>query len=204
MSTAILPTAYLPPIQYFQKLKNYDHCLIEYFEHFPKQTYRNRTDIYSPNGRLTLSVPLIKRGQRQTVKDIRISYDSDWQKLHWRSLESCYRRSPFFEYYEDDLAPFYHDKKFDYLADLNTEMLSVLLELLKLKTSYSFTERYEKQYPESIDFRELIDPKVPPSADPEFQPQPYMQVFGSRHGFLPNLSIVDLLFNEGSKAPDFL
>jgi hypothetical protein len=200
----ILPTAYLPPIQYFSKLKNYENCLIEHYEHFPKQTYRNRCEIYSPNGRLTLSVPLVKRGQRQAVKDIRISYDSEWQKLHWRSMESSYRRSPFFEYYEDDLAPFYHDKKFDFLIDLNEAMLAVLLDLLKLKASYSFTASYQKAYADATDFRELISPKEDLMSDRHFQPEPYMQVFETRHGFLPNLSVVDVLFNQGSKALDFI
>ena len=202
--TAILATAYLPPVQYFSKLKSYNKCLIEHHEHFPKQTYRNRCEIYSPNGSLTLSVPLVKRGQRQAVKDIRISYDSDWQKLHWRSLESSYRRSPFFEYYEDDLAPFYHDKKFEFLIDLNEAILPVLLDLLKLKVNYSFTFSYEKEYPDAADFRSLISPKEDIKNDPDFRPEPYMQVFEPRHGFIPNLSVVDVLFNQGSKALDFI
>jgi hypothetical protein len=204
MEIAILPTAYLPPIQYFSKLKKYETCLIEHHEHFPKQTYRNRCEIYSPNGRLTLSVPLVKRGQRQAAKDIKISYDSDWQTLHWRSLESSYRRSPFFEYYEDDFAPFYHEKKFEFLVDLNEAMLPVLLDLLKLKVNYSFTSSYEKEHPDAADFRELISPKEDIKNDPDFYPEPYLQVFEPRHGFLPNLSVADLLFNQGSKALDFI
>ena len=199
-NTAILSSSYLPPIQYYSKLKNYSNCIIEHHEHFPKQPYRSRCDVYSPNGILTLSIPLIKRNHRQATKDIKISYEYDWQKLHWRSLESCYRRSPFFEYFEDDLLPFYADKKFDFLIDLNEAMQQEILKLLKLKPNYSFSSEYLKTYPEAADFRDIISPKENLSSDTQFTPIPYMQVFESRHGFLPNLSIVDLLFNQGSKA----
>lgn len=199
-TTAILSSAYLAPIQYYSKLKNYSACIIEHHEHFPKQTYRSRCDVYSPNGILTLSIPLVKRNHRQTSKDIKISYEYDWQKLHWRSLESCYRRSPFFEYFEDDFLPFYTDKKFEFLIDLNEELNQEILNLLKLKPNYSFSKEYQKVYPNADDFRDIIPPKESLSLDTQFTPNPYMQVFEPRHGFLPNLSIVDLLFNEGSKA----
>lgn len=204
MNTAILPSTYLGPVQYFSKLKKYPEVIIEHHEHFPKQTYRNRCEVYSPNGVLTLSVPLVKRDQRQSTKDIKISYEDHWQKLHWRSIESCYRRSPFFEYFEDDFRPFYEDKKFEYLIDLNEELQQVVLKLLKLKPNYSFTTDYRKSYENADDFRELISPKIDLKTDPNFTPHPYMQVFAPRHGFLPNLSIVDLLFNEGSKAAERL
>lgn len=198
--TAILPSAYLAPVQYYSKLKIYPNCIIEQHEHFPKQTYRSRCEVYSPNGVLTLSIPLVKRNHRQSTKDIKISYEYNWQKLHWRSIESCYRRSPFFEYYEDDFLPFYTDKKFDFLIDLNEAMQQELLKLLKLKSNYSFSTEYHKTYPGADDFRTLISPKEDLSADTQFSPIPYMQVFESNHGFQPNLSIIDLLFNQGSKA----
>ena len=197
---AILSSSYLGPIQYFSKLKNYSNCIIEHHEHFPKQTYRSRCDVYSPNGVLTLSIPLVKRNHRQITKDIRISYEYDWQKLHWRSLESCYRRSPFFEYFEDDFLPFYTDKKFDFLIDLNEATQQTILKLLKLKSNYTFSTEYHKTYADASDFRDIISPKESLSLDAEFSVNPYMQVFEPRHGFLPNLSIVDLLFNEGSRA----
>ncbi len=200
----ILPSTYLGPIQYYSKLKHYSECIIEHQEHFPKQTYRNRCEVYSPNGSLTLSVPLIKRSQREITKDIKISYEDPWQKLHWRSLESCYRRSPFFEYFEDDFLPFYADKKFDFLIDLNEELQQMILKLLKLKPACSFSTEYLKTYENADDFRTLISPKEELSSDAAFMPVPYMQVFETRHGFLPNLSIIDLLFNEGSKAIELL
>lgn len=200
----LLSSAYLGPIQYYSKLKQYKESIIEHHEHFPKQTYRSRCEVYSPNGILTLSIPLIKRNHRQTIKDIKISYEYDWQKLHWRSLESCYRRSPFFEYFEDDFLPFYSNKKFDFLVDLNEELNQEILKLLKLKPNYSFSKEYLRSYPDADDFRDIISPKESLSIDTQFTPNTYMQVFEPRHGFLPNLSVIDLLFNEGSKALEII
>lgn len=196
----ILSTAYLAPIQYYSKLKNYSNCVIEHFENIPKQTFRSRCDIYSPNGILTLSIPLVKRNQRQIIKDVKISNDYNWQKLHWRSLESCYRRSPFFEYFEDDLQAFYLEKKFDFLIDFNEHIQQEILTLLKLKPNYSFTTEYHKTYSDADDFRNIISPKKPISLDPDFTPPTYIQVFENKQGFIPNLSIVDLLFNQGARA----
>jgi hypothetical protein len=203
-STAILPTTYLGPIQYYHKLISYPSCIIEHNENFIKQTYRSRCDIYSPNGALTLSIPLEKRNKRQVIKDVKISYEYSWQTLHWRSLESCYRRSPFFEYFEDDLRPYFEEKKFDFLIDLNEALQKEILSLLKLKPQYSFTSEYKKEYSDADDYRNIISPKEPLSLDPEFIIKPYNQVFEQRHGFIPNLSILDLLFNEGSKALNYI
>ncbi|MGZ4049102.1 MAG: WbqC family protein [Bacteroidia bacterium] len=202
--SAILPSAYLAPIQYFSKLKNYENCLIEHFENFPKQTYRSRCNIYSPNGLLTLSIPLVKRNHRQRMKDIKISYDYNWQKIHWRTLESSYRSSPFFEYYEDDLISFYESEKTEYLIDFNEVLQQKIMTLLKLKNNYSFTTEYKESYSETIDFRNIIHPKIGIESDPDYIIKPYWQVFETKHGFIPNLSIVDLLFNQGSKALEFL
>lgn len=203
-ATAILSTAYLGPIQYYSKLVTYPSCIIDNFEHYTKQTYRSRCDIYSPNGLKTLSVPLVNRSKRQAVKDLKISYDIDWQKLHWRTLESSYRRSPFFEYFEDDLHPFYHDKKFDFLIDLNDALQQEMLTLLKRKPNCSFSKEYIKDYSDADDYRSLISPKEELRSDTLFEPKTYAQVFETRHGFIPNLSIVDLLFNQGSRAPEFI
>jgi len=203
-STAILPTAYLAPIQYYSKLIVYNANIIEHNEHYIKQTYRSKCHIYSPNGLQALSIPLTKRDHRRTVKEIKISYDYDWQKLHWRSLESAYRRSPFFEYFEDDLQPFYHHKKFDYLIDLNEELQQTILALLKIKPNYSFTGNYKAVYENTDDYRITISPKVPLTNDGRYSIKPYHQVFQNKFGFIENLSIVDLLFNEGSRAKEFI
>jgi hypothetical protein len=202
--TAILPTAYLPSIQYFQKLLNYSTCVIEQHEHFIKQTYRNRCNIYTPNGFNTLSIPLVKRNQRQSIKEVKISYDVDWQKLHWRTLESSYRRSPFFEYYEDDFKPLYGGKKTAYLIDFNEALLQIIFPLLKIKPNYSFTNSYVQTYTDADDYRNIISPKENLSSDKMFVPKPYSQVFETKYGFIENLSIVDLLFNQGSRALEFI
>lgn len=204
MNTALLPTSYLGPLNYYAKLKTFETCEIEWFEHLPKQTFRSRCVIYSPNGALTLSVPLVKRNHRQIMKEVKISYDTDWLKLHWRTLESAYRRSPFFEYYEDDLLPLYMNKKHSYLVDFNEALQQKMMELLKLKNQYSFTAEYVKTPSNKVDFREVFSQKDPALADTGFKVIPYMQVFESKQGFIPNLSIVDLLFNTGSKAINYI
>lgn len=203
-ASAILSTAYLGPVQYYSKLLQYPNCIIEHYEHYTKQTYRSRCDIYSPNGLITLSVPLVKRAKRQAVKDLKISYDYNWQLLHWRTIESGYRRSPFFEYYEDDFHPYYQGKKYDYLIDLNENLQQMVLELLRKKRTYSFSNSYQSNYPEADDYREIISPKVALEKDDMFRVKAYSQVFDLRHGFIPNLSIVDLLFNQGSRALEFI
>lgn len=204
MNTALLPTSYLGPLNYYSKLKRYDACEIEWLEHLPKQTFRSRCQIYSPNGLLVMSVPLVKRNQRQCMKDVRVSYEYDWLRLHWRTLESAYRRSPFFEYYEDDLLPFYSEKKFDFLVDLNEALQQKILELLKLNKTYTFTSIYAKQPENKMDYRDLFSQKDPGQEDAEFTNVNYMQVFETKFGFIPNLSIVDLLFNTGPKAIHYI
>ena len=199
----LLPTAYFGPTQYYSKLITYEEALIEHYEHFPKQTYRNRCTIYGANGELSLSIPLKKRSERTHTKDIRISYEQPWPKLHWRSFESSYRCSPFFEFYEDDLAPFY-EKQYEFLVDFNAELHQLVCDLLKIDNNTKPTEKYEK-HPESMDdLRNLISPKISHTEDAEYIPKPYTQVFINKYGFLPNLSIVDLLFNEGSSAKEFI
>ncbi|MFA6087978.1 WbqC family protein [Mucilaginibacter sp.] len=198
---AVLPMFYLPPVEYFTKLNNFKpNILLEVEEHFPKQTYRNRANIYSPDGMLTLTVPVSKGSKNHTkTKDVKISYDFKWQRLHWLSLGACYRSSAYFEYYEDDFAPFY-EKNFTYLVDYNREQLELLLRLLKIKLPLQFTETYEAAYPHLIDLRNVISAKNVPDTEQK----PYFQVFEERKGFLKNLSIVDLLFNQGPQALNYL
>ena len=198
---AVLPMFYLPPVEYFARLNSYNpDFVIEKQEHFPKQTYRNRANIYSPDGMLTLVVPVIKGSKIHTpVKDVKISYDFRWQRLHWMSLQGCYRRSAYFEYYEDELAPFY-EKKETFLFDYNDQLLQLILKLLKIKATVNYTETYEPEYPALADLRHTINSKK----ESEFQQKPYFQVFEERHSFMKNLSIVDLLFNQGPQSVNYL
>ncbi|MEJ7779701.1 MAG: WbqC family protein [Daejeonella sp.] len=198
---AIFPLFYLPPIDYFSKLVEHKTgVILENAEHFQKQTFRNRASIHSPNGRLDLIVPVVRGSKNHTkIKDVKISYDFNWQRLHWMSLQTCYRSSAYFEFYEDDLAIFY-EKKWDFLFDYNEQFLSLLLRFLKVNIHYQYTNDFEKEYAESFDFRNSIHPKQSPSTDVEI----YFQVFEERNGFLPNLSIVDLLFNQGPQSYKYL
>jgi len=198
---AVLPMCYLPPVEYFVELnKHKPNIMIEREEHFPKQTYRNRTNIYSPDGVLALTVPVAKGSKNHTViKEVKISYDFKWQRLHWMGLQACYRRSAYFEFYEDDFASFYEDKE-EFLFDYNEKFLHLLLKLLKIKTDITYTETYEHAYPALTDLRGVISPKK----EPAFAQKPYFQVFEENHGFIKNLSIVDLLFNQGPQAMNYL
>jgi len=197
----VLPMLYLPPVEYFMALNKYKPgILIERNEHFPKQTYRNRANICSPDGMLALTVPVMKGSKNHTgVKDVKISYEFNWQRLHWMSLQACYRRSAYFEYYEDDFAPFYENKE-TFLFDYNDQLLQLLLKLTKIKTPLTYTETYEAQYPGLTDMRSSINPKKESDVDQK----PYFQVFEEKNGFLKNLSIVDLLFNQGPQTGNYL
>jgi hypothetical protein len=133
------------------------------------------------------------------VKDVKISYDFNWQRLHWMSLESCYRSSAYFEYYEDDFVPFYQ-QRFPYLFDFNEQFLQLLLRLMKIQLPLQYTETYEAEYTLLHDYRNAISPKK----EYNFEQKPYFQVFEERHGFIKNLSIVDLLFNQGPQTINYL
>ncbi|MES2428911.1 MAG: WbqC family protein [Bacteroidota bacterium] len=198
---AVLPMFYLPPVAYFGQLNAHKpDIVIEREEHFPKQTYRNRANICSPDGMLTLTVPVVKGSKLHTkIKDVKISYDFKWQRLHWMGLETCYRRSAYFEYYEDDLAPFYQ-KHFTYLFDYNEQLLQLLLKFIKVPLPLQYTETYETKYPSLTDLRDTISTKK----EYPFEQKPYFQVFEERNGFLKNLSIVDLLFSQGPQTINYL
>lgn len=199
-SSAIFPVFYLPPVNYISDLKRFGaDFLLEGWEHFVKQTYRNRAKIYSPNGPLDLIVPVVKGSKVHTkMKDVRISYDLRWQKLHWKSLESCYRSSAYFEFYEAELVGFY-EKRYDFLLDLDLELTAWLLKQLKLELPLRQTTAYTTDAVH--DFRAVYNAKQAVS-DTGFKR--YFQVFDDRQGFLPNLSIVDLLFNQGPQAKQYL
>lgn len=200
--TAYLGSAYLAPIEYYSKLLTYETVYIEQHDHYIKQTYRNRCNIVGPGGLLPLSIPTVKpESLKCAMKDIRISDHGNWRHLHWNAIESAYNNTPFFEYYKDDFAPFY-EKKHTFLFDFNEELRQLICELIDMNPNVNYTAEYKTTFTtDEIDFREIIHPKKDFSTeDPEFIPTPYYQVFEARHGFLPNLSIIDLLFNMGPES----
>lgn len=196
-SAVYLSTAYLGPVQQYTKMIAYDRVFIETKENYLKQTYRNRCTIAGANGPLSLSIPIEKtEAIKCLTRDIRLSDHGNWRHLHWNALVSAYRMSPFFDYYEDDFAPFY-EKKYAFLFDFNEELRRLICHLLDIQPDIVYTEEYQPGL--NHDFREVIRPKHP-AADDTFRPTPYWQVFQEKHGFLPNLSIVDLLFNMGPEG----
>ncbi len=200
MSYCLLSTAYWPPVQYFTKLILFDEVLIEQFETYPKQSYRNRMEVYGPNGIQSLQVPVLKASFKKTIiKDVEISYDTPWQKNHVKSIESAYRSSPFYEYYIDEILPLF-SKKYKFLIELNADILKICQEILGLEVSVNFTLNFIADSGE-FDFRNIIHPKSSKArVEPNFKPVEYVQGFEQRHGFAPNLSILDLIFNCGPES----
>ena len=178
-----------------------DTVVFEIEDNFQKQTNRNRAYIYSPNGLQLLNIPIKhSKNQNQKTKNIIVDSSTDWQKQHYKSLETAYRSSPFFEFFEDDIRPFY-EKEHKYLLDLNYESIAIVSKCLRKKITFETTTEYFREVDPitTKDFRSLIDGKKDDSIV-----QRYMQVFEDKHGFLNNLSILDLLFNEGKFTIDYL
>ena len=201
MDQVLLSTAYLPPVEYFALLLS-ENAAIEREERYQKQSYRNRTVIMNGNGALNLIIPTIHDGRMGIVKDVRIEYVTPWQRAHWRSIESAYNNTPYYLYYKDALKPFF-EREYEYLFDFNLQLIQTLMQLLRLdreiRTTTTFT-RYT-----SDDTRLLIHPKHSRREDYPFRLKtPYYQVFEDKFGFVPNLSVIDLLFNEGPQAATYL
>ena len=205
MTTALLQTTYFGPVQWYQKLKRYDHCVIEQYDSYQKQTYRNRCVIATANGLQALTVPVDHSPltiDHVQCKDLRISDHNQWRRVHWNALQSAYSESPFFEYYADDIRPFF-EQKYEFLIDFNEAIRQKMCELLDIETSVSYSSGFRVHGSGFMDFREVIHAKHPQD-DPEFQPRSYWQVFQHRYGFQPNLSILDLLFCMGPEAVFYL
>lgn len=193
-----LTTAYLAPVDYYAAMVKADSVWLEHNDTYVKQTYRNRCQIATANGLMVLSIPIEKSDrEKQLTRDVRISAHNLWQLQHWRAIESAYNSSPFFEYYADDLIPFY-EKKWNFLWDFNFEIQQKILELIDLQINIKLTDKFQKSFEDTItDLRDYFHPKnLNRSADIE----PYYQVFDQRFGFQPNISIVDLLFNMGNES----
>ncbi len=200
MTSALLQITYFGPIQWYQKLNRYDQCLIEQHDSYQKQTYRNRCVIATANGLQALTVPVEVSGEKQMVKDVRISDHNQWRRVHWNALQSAYSESPFFEYYADDIRPFF-EQRYEYLVDFNEAIRQKMCELIDIRPEVAYTSDYEKQHPH--DFRDIINAKHP-KPDSELEIRSYWQVFDRKHGFQPNLSILDLLFCMGPEAIFYL
>lgn len=202
MKTVIHPT-YFPSIAHFTAMvKPGVELVMEIEDNFQKQTYRNRLYIYGANGRQSLIVPIKHCGtNRQKYKDVKIENSFHWQKQHWKSLQTAYRTSPFFEFYEDDIAPFFKEKH-DFLMDMNFKAMELIAECLQLELTFEKTTVFEKQLQvtEMRDLRFLVEAKK----EKDFPFEHYTQVFENKHGFIKNLSILDLLFNEGPNTVDYL
>ncbi len=175
--------------------------LLEAHEHYEKQSYRNRCEILTSNGKLSLSIPLKKKSDKELVSQKEISYAENWQINHWRTITSAYKNSPYFEYFEDEFKVFYTDR-FELLFDYNLQLIQLVLKLLKIKKEIKITSEFNQTF-SGIDLRTKIHPKnteeitgVPTS--------PYHQVFSDKFGFIKNLSIIDLLFNEGLKTANYV
>lgn len=195
----IFPTAYLPSIQYMSLFLETEEPSIELFETYQKQSCRTRCKVMTANGIQTLTIPVIKtNGNHTLTKDIEISYKESWQQIHLRCLESAYRKSAYFDYYFPYFEKIYR-QKFNTLVELNDYCLKVILKILKSKKEYSYTDDFEKITCDD-DYRISLSK----NEENVFESKTYYQVFADRYGFVPNLSIIDLLFNEGPNATQFL
>lgn len=203
---SLLSSAYWPNLHYLYYVLHSETVCIEQFENYQKQSFRNRTQILSANGILDLSIPVTKSHSKELSKDIRISYQENWQQKHWRAIISAYKNSPYFEHFENEIAHFYSEK-FDLLLDFNQQQLELLLKMLRVKKNFTRSEQYEKEPDSFLDLREKIHPKIDFKTDKltsETLSKRYYQTFEAKFEFVPNLSILDLLFNKGLETLDYL
>ncbi|MBU2901465.1 WbqC family protein [Maribacter dokdonensis] len=197
----VIHPSYFPNILTFSYVLHEPTCW-EVHDNYQKQTFRNRTYISNDRGKHILSIPIIHVGKeqgRQKYKDVLIDNSYPWQRQHWRTLQTAYRTSPFFEFYEDEIKPLY-DQPYDKLLDYNLKTIETILECLQMEMPKASTKEFEVSLSEHEDFRFLINAKLKHNLTIE----PYTQVFGDRHGFIPNLSILDLLFNMGPNSIEYL
>ncbi len=197
----IIHSTYFSPVVQYVAMVNTDEVIFEKEDHYQKQTYRNRCYIYGANGKQILTVPVLhqRNFEHPKTRDIRIDNSFAWQVQHLKSIQTAYRSSPFFEYYEDELIPLFQEE-FTYLTDLNLATDQVISTMLDLEVKKSFTGTYNAEYPEDQDNRFLVNAK----SGIRYDLKKYQQVFMEKYGFISNLSILDLLFNEGTNAINYL
>lgn len=198
MQNILLPVFYMPPVSWFSVFLDAENeAIFEQFENFPKQTYRNRANIYGANGKLSLIIPINHKGKRE-FKDIEISYREDWRTLHWKSIKTAYQSSPYFEYYEDKFKKIF-DLKEKFLLDFNLKGIEIIQQILKTEKAQSLNKEYIKN-PEEINYRERFSAKNPS----EFEMAEYYQTFSDKYGFLEDLSVLDLICNKGPESLTYI
>lgn len=207
--SVLLSTAYLAPVLWYAVLADHRHAVIDIHEHYIKQTYRNRCRIVMPNGPVDLVIPIQNPSSHSAVRDLRISDHGNWRHHHWNALRTAYGKTPFFEFYADDLAPFYHERRYEFLLDFNEALQQTICSLIELDVSTKHSTTYyksESSNPFDVvgeglhDCRALSDPHTPLCDAPAPVLKPYYQVFAQRLGFQPNMSMIDLLFNMGPES----
>lgn len=206
MQVAYLTSAYLAPVQYYQHMVSIPKIIIEHHDNYVKQTYRNRCYIAGAEGIQSLTIPIVKpQTSKANIRDIEISNHGNWQHLHWNAIQSAYSNTAYFEFYKDYFIPFYENNE-RFLFDFNIKLQEIITDLLDLDIEYMLTDRYKEDFDTNeIDLREIIHPKKDYKLyDKQFVSKPYYQVFDDRHGFIANLSILDLLFNKGPESIFYL
>ncbi len=199
----LLSTAYLPPIAWFQHLLHADKVYLEQYENYTKQSYRNRCRILTANGSMDLSIPIQHKG-KQAIKEVLIQDAEMWRKQHWQAICSAYGKSAFFLYYKDAFEPFFQMGSSKNLFEHNLKLIQLVLRFLKLNIPIELTESFESLPTNTIDLRNYFQAKTNEPAQELLLNKPYLQVFSDKFTFQPNLSILDILFNQGPVAKDFL
>ncbi|MEC5395193.1 WbqC family protein [Bergeyella sp. RCAD1439] len=194
----LMPVFYMPPVSWFSFfLEQGSEITLEQYEHFPKQTYRNRANIYGANGRLSLIIPIRHTGAR-VMNSIEISYAENWRGLHWKSIKTAYQSSPYFEFYESRLAEIFKLEE-RYLLEYNLKALAILLDLLKEAKPYTLSEEYLGT-PKGADLRMAFSAKQAS----EYPMEAYYQTFSDKYGFIGDLSVIDLLCNKGPESSGYI
>lgn len=196
LESCLLDCEYFPTIQWFEIFLNSDIVVLERYEYFERKSYRNRCIVAGPNGAITLSVPLAGgRNQKSIMKDVRIAYNENWQAQHWKTIKTCYNSTPYFEYFEPEIFNFFQTK-FEFLVEMNVASIELVLRLGKIKKEFRFTEFYSKEV-SCEDYRKSFSPE---NTENQKSSLSYIQPFADRFGFIPNLSILDMLFCERLQA----